>query len=129
LAETEAFFFFCSIFCFFSSFLSSGFFMFSRDLVSSCLPVIFPGHQPWMSSPPWVDMFLTSHASIIYSLALLIEIHFPVLDKCMKLVFSSYYVWKQSNISTWSIAWSGNSSTRIRNEYHHFLFLYLLFVF
>ena len=33
-----------------------------------CFPVISPGHRPWMSSPPWVDIFWTSHASIIYSL-------------------------------------------------------------
>ena len=48
---------FISFFCFFSSCLSSGFFVFSRELVSSHLPVIFPGHPPWMSSPPWVDNF------------------------------------------------------------------------
>jgi hypothetical protein len=117
--------------------------MFSRNMVSSHLPVIFPGHWPWMSSPPWVDIFWTSHASIIYSLALLSEIHFPVLDQCMKLVNLSSYAWKQSNISNWSstvlqnivyaahffVAWSGNSLKRIRNEYHHFLFyLYHLYL-
>ena len=64
-------FFFRSFFLFFSSVLSSGFLMFSRDLVSSHLPVIFPGHWPWMYSPPLVDIFWTSHARIIYSLVLL----------------------------------------------------------
>jgi hypothetical protein len=24
---------------------------------SYCFPVISPGHRPWMSSPPWVDIF------------------------------------------------------------------------
>ena len=50
--------------------------MFSRDLVTSCLPVIFPGYGPLMSSPLGVDIFLTNHASIFYSLVLSSEIHF-----------------------------------------------------
>ena len=120
--------FFSSVpfFCFFSFlwflhvFQGSGFFLFTSYFSRLSTMDVFPTMGRHI---------LTSHASNIYSLALLSEVHFPVLDKCMKLVFLSYYVWKQSNISTWSVAWSGNSLTRIRNEYHHFLFLYLSFAF
>ncbi len=106
-------------FCFFSFlwflhvFQGSGFFLFTSYFSRSSTMDVFPTMGRHI---------LTSHASIIYSLAFLSEIHFPVLDQCMKLVRLSYYVWKQSNISTWNctvlqnivyaahffVAWSGN---------------------
>ena len=107
-------------------------------LLFSCFPFAsyFSRSSTMGVFPTMGSHILTSCASIIYSLALLSEIHFPVLDKCRKSGSSSYYVWKQSNSSTWSItvlqnivyaahffvAWSNSSLKRIRNEYHHFLY-------
>ena len=47
ISENEAFFLL----------LSPGFLFFLGELVSSCWPVIFQGHNKWMSCPPWVEYF------------------------------------------------------------------------
>jgi hypothetical protein len=82
--ELKRFFSSVPFFCFFSFlwflhvFQGSGFFLFTSYFSRSSTMDVFPTMGRHI---------LTSHASNIYSLALLSEVHFPVLDKCMKLVF------------------------------------------